>query len=217
MMGCSPGDDECDPEDDEKPSHQVTISKGFWLGQTPVTVGAYKRFARGRGAFMPPAPDFNPAWMNEQMPIVRVTWDDARAYCTWAGGRLPTEAEWEYAARGGSTEARYGRLDEIAWYADNSGGQAHEVGQKPPNSLGLYDMLGNVWEWVNDWYGHEYYNYSPATDPQGPSSGRGRSMRGGCWVNEARIVRVSDRNVGGPGDRGLSGWGFRCVGELGNP
>jgi formylglycine-generating enzyme required for sulfatase activity len=217
MMGCSPGDNECDPENDEEPSHPVTISKGFWLGQTPVTVAAYKRFAQETGAQMPPPPDFNMAWSNEQMPIVRVTWDDARAYCTWAEGRLPTEAEWEYAARGGSTGGRYGPLDEVAWYAGNSGGRAHEVGQKYPNSLGLYDMLGNVWQWVNDWYDHEYYHHSPATDPQGPSSGRVRVLRGGCWVNEARIVRVSDRNVGSPGGRGISGEGFRCALEVRNP
>ncbi len=211
MMGCSPGDNECDPENDERPSHPVTISKGFWLGQTLVTVAAYKRFARETGTRMPSPPDYNPAWRYEQMPITRVAWEDARAYCTWAGGRLPTEAEWEYAARGGSTEGRYGRLDDIGWYKDNSWGRGHEVGEKYPNSLGLYDMLGNVWEWVNDWYDHEYYHHSPATDPQGPSSGRSRVARGGCWLNEARIVRVSQRNVG-------AREGFRCVGGgLGNP
>jgi len=210
MMGCSPDDNECDPENDEKPSHPVTISKGFWLGQTLVTVAAYKHFAWEMRVRMPSPPEYNRGWMNEKMPITRVTWDDARAYCTWAGGRLPTEAEWEYAARGGSKEGRYGPLDEIAWYKDNSWGQGHEVGEKSPNSLGLYDMLGNVWEWVNDWYDHEYYQHSPGFDPQGPSSGRSRVARGGCWLNEARIVRVSQRNVG-------AREGFRCAGELSNP
>ena len=216
MMGCSPGDNECSAE--EKPAHQVKVTKGFWMGQTEVTVGAYKRFAAAAGRQMPPEPysswrPFNPGWGDVAMPIVDVTWDDAQAYCNWAGGRLPTEAEWEYAAHGGSTEARYGPIDQVAWYASNSGQKTHEVGQKRANRFGLYDMLGNVWEWVNDWYDENYYKNSPAQDPAGPAIGQLRVLRGGSWFNDSRGVRVSDRNRGLP-----DGWynfvGFRCGGDV---
>ena len=256
MMGCSLGDKQCGA--DEKPSHQVRISKGFWLGQTPVTVAAYKDFANATGRGMPKEPPLmdNPGWGNQKMPIVEVTWYDAQAYCGWAGGRLPTEAEWEYAARGGSEEARYGPLDEVAWYFDNSGRQPldsarccrkergkyskeliengnrmHEVGEKRPNGFGLFDALGNVWEWVNDWYDEDYYRNTAAVDPPGPSSSkyqlfwRGsntpigfRVMRGGSFLNIPENVRVSTRSGGHTTpDTRTSGTGFRCVGEIGNP
>jgi formylglycine-generating enzyme required for sulfatase activity/serine/threonine protein kinase/Flp pilus assembly protein TadD len=241
MMGCSPADNECSAE--EKPAHQVKVTKGFWMGQAEVTVGAYKRFAAATGRQMPPEPNssgrpLNPGWRDEAMPIVDVTWDDAEAYCRWAGGRLPTEAEWEYAARAGSTGARYGDLDEIAWYADNSGRERldstriwnedlanygkrlnengnsmHEVSQKRANAFGLYDMLGNVWEWVNDWYDESYYHNSPSQNPTGPASGQLRVLRGGSWLYVPRYVRVSNRVSYFPADRYDYG-GFRCGGEV---
>ena len=238
MMGCSPGDDDCLAE--EKPAHQVTITKGFWMGQTEVTVGAYKRFAAATNRQIPPEPNFigrplNPGWRDDAMPIVRVTRNEAQAYCSWAGGgRLPTEAEWEYAARAGSTGARYGDLDEIAWYADNSGRErldcvtitkdcenrlkengngTHEVGQKRANAFGLYDMLGNVWEWVNDWYDRNYYKNSPSQDPTGPANGEFHLLRGGSWVLNPKDVRVSLRNRIIPGHFNLND-GFRCDGEV---
>jgi serine/threonine-protein kinase len=214
MMGCSPGDSEC--YDDEKPAHQVTITRGLWIGQTPVTVGAYKRFVGATGRQMPEAPNFNNVWTNEDMPIVNVSWNDAQAYCGWMGGRLPTEAEWEYAARGGSTEARYGPLDEVAWYSGNSGNQTRDVAQKRPNGFGLYDMLGNVWQWVSDWYDEHYYQASPPQDPQGPASGQYRVLRGGSWVIYPRLVRVSCRYGLAPAVRGAD-VGFRCGGEVVNP
>jgi serine/threonine-protein kinase len=210
MMGCSPEDNEC--YENEKPSHRVTISKGFWMGQTQVTVGAYKRFAAATGRELPPAPYFNSGWANENMPIVHVSWDDAREYCTWAGGRLPTEAEWEYAARGGITETRYGNIDEVAWHHKNSGGRTHEVAQKRANDLGLSDVLGNVSEWVNDWFDDKYYQNSPSLDPPGPTSGRWRVLRGGSWDDFPWDVRVSGRTGNYPVARENS-VGLRCAWE----
>src|SRR4029077_18031475 len=115
----------------------------------------------------PPPSDGDPH--NEPaMPVVNVTWDEANDFCKWAGGRLPTEAEWEYAARAGSSTPRYGELNDIAWYEKNSGNTIHRVGQKRANQFGLFDMLGNSWEWVNDWYDGKYYAKSPPSDPTGP-------------------------------------------------
>jgi sulfatase modifying factor 1 len=126
-MGCSPSDTHCDT--DEQPRHAVTISRGFWMGQTEVTVEAYRRYTQATGKSMPPdlelfnknGIELNPGWTRPQLPIVDVNWNDAQAYCTWASARLPSDAEREYAARAGSTDAQYGPLEEIAWYADNSG------------------------------------------------------------------------------------------------
>jgi formylglycine-generating enzyme required for sulfatase activity len=215
MMGCSPSDDECGA--DEKPSHQVTISKGFWIGQTEVTVGAYKRFAAATGRQMPHAPNFNRRWANDGMPIVNVIWNDAHDFCAWAGGRLATEAEWEYAARAGSTEARYGPPDEVAWYSSNSSDKTHEVAQKRPNPWNLYDTLGNVWEWVNDWFGKNYYAASPERDPRGLDNGEYRVARGGSWLDYPGVVRVSNRGRSNPAFRNYGYVGFRCAREVDIP
>lgn len=213
MMGCSPGDNKC--ADDEQPTHRVTITRGLWMGQTEVTVAAYQRFVSKKGRSMPPAPSFNANWSWQRRPIVNVTWDAAAGYCRWIGGRLPTEAEWEYAARAGSTDALYGPLVNIAWYWDNSGRATREVGQKLANKFGLYDMLGNVWEWVGDRHDGRYYAQSPSQDPAGPSSGLFRVVRGGSFLNFARVLRVSNREAHGPG---TGVWyvhtGFRCVREV---
>jgi formylglycine-generating enzyme required for sulfatase activity len=197
-MGCSPGDSEC--SDDEKPAHQVTITKGFWLGQTEVTQAAYRRAGRT---------DLR-HFKGANLPVETVSWDEAQAYCQAVGGRLPTEAEWEYAARAGSDHGQYGDIDRIAWYSGNSGGHIHEVAQKQANAFGLYDMLGNVWEWTADWYG----SYAPgsAVDPAGSASGQYRALRGGAWYDGPRLARVSYRNWYVPGNR-LYNIGLRCVGE----
>ena len=235
-MGCSPGDSEC--WDEEKPAHQVTLTKGFWMGQTEVTVGAYQRFVAATGRKMPPPHYFNLDWAHQDMPIVNVIWDEAQAYCLWTGGRLPTEAEWEYSARAGNTEPRYGPLDDIAWFWGNSGGQfldsmgfpdqdqasyfkrliengnsTHAVGQKQANAFGLYDMLGNAWEWVNDRYDEHYYRKSPSTDPAGPGRGRSRVLRGGSWRSGTRNVRVSFRLWYLPDSR-FEIFGVRCATDV---
>ncbi len=209
MMGCSPGDEECQP--DEKPAHSVTLTRDFWVGQTEVTVRAYKRFAAATGREIPGAPPFNSNWASENLPMTSVTWDDANDFCAWAGGRLPTEAEWEYAARGGSTQARYAPLAQIA-VVSLYGSPPRAVGQKLPNSFGLFDVLGNASEWVNDWYDENYYQHSPATDPPGPKGDGSRVLRGGPLTNTPWIVRVSYRDRKDPGGRDPFD-SFRCVWE----
>jgi formylglycine-generating enzyme required for sulfatase activity len=125
--------------------------------------------------------------------------------------RLPTEAEWEYAARAGSSATRYGSLDEIAWYFGNSESRTHDVGGKIPNAWNLYDMLGNVWEWVNDWYDESFYSTGETRDPKGPAGGTYRALRGGSWVSYPRYVRVSDR-LGQAWVRNRD-IGLRCAGD----
>ncbi len=196
-MGCSPGDDDC--ADREKP-HQVTITKGFWMGQTEVTQEAYQRVMRS-----------NPSsFRGTKLPVEKVSWSDAHSYCESAGMRLPTEAEWEYSARAGSTSSRYGDIDQIAWYRGNSQNTTHDAGRKKPNAWNLYDMLGNVWQWTADWY--EDYQAGAQRDPSGPSSGHDRVLRGGSWNNPPDKVRVSLRLKGDPRIR-YNYIGFRCVGN----
>jgi len=198
MMGCSPGDAECD--DSERPAHEVAITRGFWMCRTPVTQQAYQRVT-GR----------NPShFKGANLPIESVDWNEAKAYCVAIGGRLPTEAEWEYAARAGSTAARYGNLDDVAWYVQNSGNRLHEVGRKLANAFGLNDMLGNVYEWAADWDGN--YQSGAQSDPSGVESGQFRALRGGSWVGPPGLVRVSARGQVKPGNRS-SIVGLRCVGE----
>jgi formylglycine-generating enzyme required for sulfatase activity len=185
-MGCSPGDSECG--DNEKPAHPVDIEKGFWLAQTEVTISAYKKVA-AKHALELPAGDAT-------LPMTGLTWAKAKAYCAAIGGRLPTEAEWEFAARAGDSQAYYGMPSKIAWFAENSGDKRHPVGGKLPNAFGLYDMLGNVREWVLDRYYNKYYLDSPPTGPnvdQPLAPPATAVVRGGFWGSEATSVRVSHR------------------------
>ncbi len=209
LMGCSPGDNDC--ADSEKPAHPVTLSNSYWIGQTDVTVAAYKQYAQAAKVKMPPtAPKPYHGWSNGSLPMVDVIWDEANQYCAWAGGRLPTEAEWEYAARGGSPQARYGDPTAIAWLKENAANRTHEVAAKLPNGMGLYDTLGNVWEWVSDWFDPNYYQSGAAQNPTGPATGQGRVLRGGAWIVDTKLIRVSDRSSNTP-DARSEFFGFRCV------
>ena len=228
QMGCSPSDTDC--ARDEKPRHGVTLRQDFWMGQTDVTVAAFKRYTQAAGIAMPKAPKFNSDWASDQQPVVNVSWNDAMQYCKWVGGRLPTEAEWEYAARAGSADARYGPIDEIAWYKDDSGGVPHDVAQKSPNKFGLFDMLGNVEQWVLDLYAPDYYQNSPLVDPGGPErvtvvkGAGGHFYRGGYWATGSKRTRASSRVgfvypafAGARDSQGLAEAGFRCVGRASAP
>jgi formylglycine-generating enzyme required for sulfatase activity len=203
QMGCSPGDGAC--QDDEKPPHSVTITKGFWIAQTPVTQAAYVRV-------MSINPSYFQSWNSKQKPVENVSWNEANAFCSAVGMRLPTEAEWEYAARAGSPLSRYGELDSVAWYQPNSDGQTREVGRKLPNAWKLYDMLGNVFQWTADWYDADYYRRSPEQDPKGPATGPEKVLRGGAWFFGAPYIRTSYRYKLAPGTR-FNVTGFRCAGE----
>jgi formylglycine-generating enzyme required for sulfatase activity len=197
-MGCSTGDPQCQP--DEMPAHAVRIDKGFWLAKTEVTVGQY--VARHPGWHLDiPARDDEPAR--------DITRSDAKAYCASIGGRLPTEAEWEYAARGGTSERYYDSLSSIAWYEDNSDGHPHAVAGKEPNAYGLYDMLGNVYEWAFDRYYNKYDDTSgEIEEPLAPNASG--VARGGAWTSEANDVRVSNR-FDLPRDYTDPRVGFRCA------
>ncbi|HEY6341689.1 MAG TPA: SUMF1/EgtB/PvdO family nonheme iron enzyme [Bryobacteraceae bacterium] len=184
MMGCSPGD-EC--PNDEK-AHRVAITKGFWFGQTPVTQRAYERVMQEGLHRVARQSGFKGA----NLPVDSVNWVEARSYCYAIAGCLPTEAEWEYAARAGSTGMRYGDPDKIAWYEGNSDDRTHEVGQKQPNAFRLYDMLGNVREWVADWYGP--YRQGAQIDPYGDARDPFPVVRGAPWYQGDFAVRVSKRD-----------------------
>jgi len=192
----------------------VTITRGFCIDKYKVTQGSYQRVM-----------GYNPSYFTacgKDCPVDNVTWHKAKAYCDKVGKRLPKEAEWEYAARGGSTTKYYwgDAMDgAYAWYWDNSqvdysgaaeGRGTHPVGLKQPNEYGLYDMLGNALEWMADWYG--VYDPGPVTDPVGPESGQYRVMRGGSWNHIGRDLRVSYRVSYQPGYVGLN-LGFRCLGK----
>ena len=209
MMGCTP-EQGSDCFNDEKPAHQTTVSN-FFIGKYEVTQAQWKAVM---GA------DDNPSnFKGDNLPVEQVSWNDVQEfigklnYITGGNYRLPTEAEWEYAARSGGQWRRYkysgrGEIGEVAWYSVNSGDTTHPVGTKRANDLGIHDMSGNVYEWVSDWYGS--YDVGSQTNPQGPASGSSRVIRGGCWNYTARVARVSFRSYGDP-DRQGGNLGFRLA------
>jgi formylglycine-generating enzyme required for sulfatase activity len=206
-MGCTT-EQQSDCENDENPLHSVTVSS-FRIGKYEVTQAQWKLIMGS-----------NPSnFKGDNLPVEKISWNDTQTFISRLNAttgkkyRLPTEAEWEYAARGGAQSKGYKysgnhKLNNIGWFADNSGGATYPVGTKPPNELGIYDMSGNVWEWCNDWYGA--YPASAQQDPIGASSGSSRVNRGGSWYSYASYCRVSIRNGNSPG-HGNNALGFRLV------
>ena len=213
-MGCVAGDRECRPY--EAPRHTVTLTRPYELMATEVTVGQFRAHARAMGGRPPRQPAWNRA---DDRPVVNVTWTEMRDFCGWAGGRVPTEAEWERAARGGHDGSIYpwgseydparlnalghGDLDAWRWTAP--------VASYPPNAYGLHDMAGNVWEWVADWFWARYYANAPERDPAWLSEGRDRVLRGGSWDSEPPNLRVSFRFRLSPTGRHALYIGGRCA------
>ena len=221
MMGSKDG------HDDERPVHKVTVSS-FWIGKYEVTQKEWKEVMGNNLSNQ----------KGDNLPVEQVSWYDAVEYCNYRsiaegllpcyrgkgdniscdwtanGYRLPTEAEWEYAARGGIMSKGYkysgsDNINAVAWYYNNSGGKTHTFGTKAANELGIYDMSGNVWEWCWDWYSNSYYSSIPANNPTGPTSGASRVRRGGSWYDRSSGNAVSSRSFGSAYRGSSNDLGFR--------
>jgi len=195
---------------EEKPLHEVCLDT-FYIGKYEVTQGEYKIIIGS-----------NPSQFKkgDNYPAEVISWTDAQVFIkklneqSSQNYRLPTEAEWEYAARSGGKKEKYAGSnspDTVAWYDDNSGGSTHTVGTKSPNGLGIYDMNGNVREWCQDWYNMNYYKSSPRNNPQGHPSGDRRIFRGSGWRPTEKHVRSSFRDLKVPDDRRRNTIGFRIA------
>lgn len=238
----------------EAPVHKVSV-KSFWMDAHEVTVAEFEKFVKATnyqteaekfgwsGVFDVKSGEWikgdNATWLNPDgsgekplpdEPVTQVSWNDAARYARWADKRLPTEAEWEYAARGGQVGKKYAWGDELRpegkpaanWWQGTFPGRNTEedgflkrapVGSFAPNGYGLYDMSGNVWEWTADWYWGDYYENSPTDNPKGAGFGTEKAMRGGSWMcaeNFCSNYRVAGRSRATP-DSGLNNLGFRCV------
>jgi formylglycine-generating enzyme required for sulfatase activity len=215
--------------DDERPVHRVRISRAFELGKFEVTQAQWEAVMQRPpdahapanqqpaklGTINPPA---NPShFKGPMLPVENISWEDVQQFLQRINAldkqhqyRLPTEAEWEYACRASDASAQADNLDARAWYKANADGRTHPVGQKQPNAWGLYDMQGNVWEWVQDWYAPNYYARSAAVDPQGPGPAAYKVYRGGSWYGSAGDCRASLRGLDSPTNHYYS-LGFRLV------
>ena len=205
IMGSEGGDS------DELPAHEVNI-KPFYIDAHEVTNRQFREFLKETGHSKPGF--WHPDLDRPEDPVVGVSWSDAVAYASWENKRLPTEAEWEYAARGGTFNKKYSWGDEPAiQYANfNSFGIA-PVKSFKPNGYELYDMIGNIWEWCADWYGRDYYSISSGKNPKGPAIGTYKVLRGGAWYSNGQQVRVTNRYYSLPDARSFH-VGFRCVRSL---
>jgi len=233
MMGCP----NIDCLEGEKPVHRITVSD-FRMGMYEITneeycsfLNAYEEQQKAESSYI----ELNEVYANEKCrivkketgytvepgyekyPVCNVSWYGADAFCKWAGGRLPTEAEWEYAARRADKKnipySGSEVLDSVGWYQENSERKIHPTGLKKPNKLGLYDMSGNLYEWCSDRYKKSYYSSSPHLNPQGPESGDFRVLRGGSWMNQPYYCRTFYRYYAKPETR-LVNIGFRIVYDI---
>jgi len=220
-MGCSASQSvEC--AGDENPVHQVTLTNAFYLGRYEVTQAQWTaRMGSNPSGFQSASAEVPQAQV-PQRPVEQVSWNTIQGFLSQTGMRLPTEAEWEYAYRAGTATAFHGYTEQlsgtnndnllgnIAWFSQQGGYQTRVVGGKRGNGFGLHDMSGNVFEWVNDRYSSDYYSASPVLNPQGPSSGSARVLRGGGWDFGSSYCRASDRHVSGP-DNSNFHVGFRVA------
>ncbi|OYT14540.1 MAG: sulfatase [Bacteroidetes bacterium 4572_77] len=209
---------------DEQPIHPVTLSN-FEITKYEITNGEYCEFlnnisCNSNGSYNGTeyidmddkdcqinysGGQFIPKSEKNDFPAIEISWYGSNAFAQWAGGRLPTEAEWEFAARGGVSAsstiyAGSNNNDDVAWDIGNSNTQTNEVGTKAKNELGIHDMSGNVWEWCNDWYHNGYYSISPTDNPQGPTKGSANVLRGGSWNDCAQRCRITNRYWYYPGN-----------------
>jgi formylglycine-generating enzyme required for sulfatase activity len=209
-----------DARPDESPAHEVELT-AFSMARTEATVAEYRACVEA-DVCTPPSSESKQCsgvvgkqntWTQagrDRYPVNCIDWQQAHVFCRWLGGHLPSEAQWEYAARADTSGARYGAADDIAWHSANANHAVHPVAQKTANTMGLHDTLGNVWEWTADHYDANYYRNSPRLDPPGAASGERRVSRGGSIHIDLDVLRASYRHDERPGDA-YHFLGVRCA------